>query len=142
VDTLARYIEVIVEPTFEDFKRNPGSVRHAYLACLVAYHAIDRVTFPASPGNLLKEWREESLEFMLVEQVALHLKHVKSDWAKWAEKALPADTLLITHPLGLRGEGEGLETRNLFFVVRDVIKFLRQKAEPLKRDASPESSTQ
>jgi hypothetical protein len=129
LEGLSRYLEVIVEPTFEDFKRNPGSVRHAYLACLVTYHAIDRVTFPAKPGNLLDKWRDESLEFMLVEQVALHLKHVKSDFAKWAAKALPPDKLLITHPLGLAGDGEGLETRNLFFVVRDAIKFLRQQAD-------------
>src|ERR1700745_3548435 len=101
--TLNRSIAFIVEPTFDDFKRNPGSVRHAYLACLVTYHAIDRVTYPTPPGNLLKQWREESIEFMLVEQVALHLKHVKSEFAKWAKKTLPADTLLITRPLGLEG---------------------------------------
>jgi len=68
------------------------------------------------------------MEFMLIEQVALHLKHVKSDFAKWAEKALPADTLLITRPLGLQGDGTGLETRHLHFLVRDAIKFLKQKA--------------
>ena len=67
------------------------------------------------------------MEFMLIEQVALHFKHVKSDFAKWAKKALPPDTLLITHPLGLSGDGEGLETRNLYFVVRDAFKFLRGK---------------
>jgi hypothetical protein len=93
---------------------------------LVTYHAIDRLTFPARPGNLLEQRRKDSLEFFLVEQVALHLKHVKSDFAKWAAKALPPDALLITHPLGLGGDGEGLETRNLFFVVRDAIKFLHQ----------------
>jgi hypothetical protein len=27
VDSLGRYLAVIVEPTFEDLKRNPGSVR-------------------------------------------------------------------------------------------------------------------
>lgn len=129
---LERYLELIVEPTFEDFKRNPSSVRHAYLACLVTYHAIDRVTFPTKPGNDLDRWREESLEFMLVEQVALHLKHVKSDFARWAAKALPPHTLLITHPLGLTGDGEGLETRNLFFVVRDAVKFLRKKAVSMR----------
>ena len=139
---LNRYIELIVEPTFEDFKRHPDSVRHAYLACLVTYHAIDRATYPSAPGNLLNEWREESIEFMLIEQVALHLKHVKSDFAKWAKKTLPADTLLITHPLGLNGDGEGLETRNLFFVVRDAIRFLREKVSSLTPAASPAPSPQ
>jgi hypothetical protein len=129
VQSLKRYLELIVEPTFEDFKRNPGSVRHAYLACLVTYHAVDRVTFPAKPGNLVDKWRQESFEFTLIEQIALHLKHVKSDFAKWAAKALPPDTLLITHPLGLAGDGEGLETRSLFFLVRDAIKFLHRQTD-------------
>jgi hypothetical protein len=82
MNTLQSYIEQIVEPTFEDFRRNPQSVRHAYLACLVTYHAIDRATYPRPVGNLLNEWREESMEFMLIEQVALHLKHVKSGLAR------------------------------------------------------------
>jgi hypothetical protein len=30
--TLARYLEVIVDPTFDDFLSNTGSFRHAYLA--------------------------------------------------------------------------------------------------------------
>lgn len=127
MDTLAGYIEQIVEPTFDDFKRNAGSFRHAYLACLVTYHAIDRASYPAVPGNLAKEWREQSMEFILIEQVAFHLKHVKSDFAKWAKKALPRDKLLITHPLGLDGDGENLETRSLYFLVRDAISFVRTK---------------
>jgi hypothetical protein len=31
VKTLARYLEIIVDPTFHDFHDNRGSVRHAYL---------------------------------------------------------------------------------------------------------------
>lgn len=87
MDNLGRYLEIMVEPTFEDFQRNPASMRHAYLACLVVYHAVDRAAYPAKPGNLLDKWRAESQEFMLVEQVALHLKHVKSNFAKWEEQA-------------------------------------------------------
>jgi hypothetical protein len=126
VDSLARYIELIVEPTFEDFKRKPRSVRHAFLACLVTYHAIDRATFPKKPGNLLETWRKESIEFRLVEVVALHFKHVQSDDAR---RPMRPDTIRITHPLGLDGNGEGLETRNLFFVVRDAIKFLHEQVK-------------
>jgi hypothetical protein len=32
VKTLARYLEIIVDPTFDEFHGNRGSVRHAYLA--------------------------------------------------------------------------------------------------------------
>jgi hypothetical protein len=97
---LKNYLEFIVEPTFQDFKINRTSTRHAYLACLTVYHAVDRASFPRKPGNLLDDWRKKSKEFCLIEEVALHLKHVKSDYAKWAKKNLPPDTLLITHPLG------------------------------------------
>jgi hypothetical protein len=131
MDCLARYIELIIEPTFEEFRRNPGSVRHAYLPCLVTYHAIDRAAYPAKSDKLLDEWRKKSKDFMLVEVVALHLKHVKS---RDARRPLPPDALRITHLLGLEGNGEGLETRNLFFVVRDVIKFLHDQ---VKRSESP-----
>jgi hypothetical protein len=129
VNSLERYIEFIVQPTFDDFSSHPGSVRHAYLACLAIYHAVDRASFPAKPGNLLENWRRRSLEFRLVEEVALHFKHVKSNAQKQAEKTLPADTLTLAHPLGLTGDGEGLETRNLRFVLRDAISFLRQEAD-------------
>lgn len=54
---LKYYIEQFVEPTFEDFKRNPASERHAFLACVTAYHAIDRATYPKRPRNLKNKWR-------------------------------------------------------------------------------------
>ena len=52
VNDFAEYMELIVEPTFEDFQRNGGSVRHAYLACLAIYHAVDRAAFPNEPSPL------------------------------------------------------------------------------------------
>ena len=51
MNALARYLALIVEPTVEEFKRNPFSLRHAYLACVAAYHTIDRVTHPNSAGS-------------------------------------------------------------------------------------------
>src|SRR5665213_1581849 len=89
VNALARYLELIVDPTFAEFKRDPTSVRRAYLSCVVIYHAIDRAAFPAKPRALLEDWRKQSLEFKLVETVALSFKHVKSDDEK---RPLPKDT--------------------------------------------------
>jgi hypothetical protein len=37
-----RNIELIVEPTFEEFKREPTS-RRAFLTCVAIFHVIDRV---------------------------------------------------------------------------------------------------
>jgi hypothetical protein len=137
VKELEEYLDLIVQPTFDDYGRHPGSVRHAYLACLVAYHAIDRVTYPAKSQTLAQEWRKESMEFALNEEVALHLKHVKSNFAK---DRFPPNTLLITHALGIQESGAGLETRNLHFLVRDLIKFLHSKVAPANAGSADETA--
>jgi hypothetical protein len=121
---LSRYLELIVEPTFDEFNRNPTSVRHAFIACVVIYHAIDRAAYPEKPGNLLREWRKQSLEFKLVEIVANHFKHVKSSDEKARVPGIP-----ISFALGLSDSGETMELRNFFFVIRDAVAFLHQQAK-------------
>jgi hypothetical protein len=129
VNDLAQYMELIVEPTYEEYKRNSTSVRHAYLACLVAYHAVDRAAYPDEPHVLAEQWASESLPFMLIAEVALHFKHGTRRWVKRA-KEKNHNALLITYALGLEGDLEGLETHALFFQVRDAITFLRGKTKP------------
>ncbi|MEF8761961.1 hypothetical protein, partial [Stenotrophomonas sp. A3_2] len=78
--TLARYLEIIVDPTFDDFHCNSGSIRHAYLACAAIFHAVDRA---AEEGGrraavVRQAWCKESLEFKLVDVLAHHFKHVQS----------------------------------------------------------------
>ena len=41
------------------------------------------------------------MEFALIEEIALHLKHVKTNFAKTAKDRFPPDKLLITHALGI-----------------------------------------
>jgi hypothetical protein len=79
VSGLVQYLELIVEPTLDDFRKNPLSVRHAYLAAVVTYHAIDRAAYPRKSRVLLEKWRKESPEFGIVELVANQLKHVKAN---------------------------------------------------------------
>jgi hypothetical protein len=130
MNDLARYIEVIVEPTFEEFRQNPTSVRHAFI-CVVVYHAADRAAYPAKAGTLLKQWRTESWEFKLVEIAANHFKHVKS-----GDEKVTGPGISISFILGLSDRVETMETRNFIFVIRDAIKFLHLKAEePVKRNA-------
>ena len=124
---------------FQDFKRNSGSVRHAYLACLVAYHAVDRAAYPNEPTPLAEKWASESLAFMLIAEVALHFKHGTRRWVKKAKNENP-DALLITHPLGLEGGLEGLETHGLYFQVRDAITFLQDKARLVAEKVETPSS--
>ena len=106
MNDFAEYLEQIVDPTFAEFSRNPGSERHAYLACVAVYHAVDRMAYREQPG-LAEEWRERSFEFRLVDIVAHHFKHVKAD----AEKIDPnTPGIPIGHALGF-DRVLGLETR-------------------------------
>jgi len=77
VNTLARYLQVIVDPTFDDFYRDRSSVRLAYLACVAIFHAVDRAADESGTrsANLRQEWCKESLEFKLVDVIAHHFKH-------------------------------------------------------------------
>jgi hypothetical protein len=133
VDDLSTYLKHIVEPTFEDFKRSPGSGRHAFLACLATYHAVDRATYPKRPGNRLKEWRRESVEFAVVEIVANQFKHVKADEGPPQEDRLPLSFVVFGKNEVERNAtdeaGYKMETRNLCFAVQDAIKFLHTKAK-------------
>jgi hypothetical protein len=128
VNHLGQYMAIIVEPTYEEYRKNSNSVRHAYLACLVAYHAVDRAAYPNEPNSLAEKWASESLAFMLIAEVALHFKHGTRRWVKKAKKENP-DALLITHPLGLEGDLDGLELHSLYFQVRDAVLFLQEKAK-------------
>jgi hypothetical protein len=68
MDTV-RYLNEIVEPTIEDFKNNPTSERHAFLACVVVYHVIDYLAHPKREQQLQK-FRKECPEFETVDLVA------------------------------------------------------------------------
>jgi hypothetical protein len=127
VSSLARYIEEIVEPTFEDFRKH-GTARHAFLACVAIYHAIDRVTYPKSPGNKRKEWGDASLEFKWVDRAAHHFKHVECDDERAPASnppGLPLSRVLAFDEPGLCHE---MALRNFYFVMTKAIKFLREQA--------------
>ena len=132
MDDLSTYLRHIVDPTFEDWNRNPYSTRHAFLACLVVHHAIDRAAYPKSRGNMLKAWRKECLEFAVIEVVANQFKHVKADEGPSQKGRLPLSFVVF----GLNDveknasleDGYQLEMRNLWFAVRDTIRFLHRKA--------------
>jgi hypothetical protein len=136
MSTLSEYLDTIVEPTFEDFCRNPKSMRHAFLACVVAYHAIDRAgPRPGKPGNLTKQWREASVYFLLVEAIANKLKHVISDLERQPvpEGHIPLGALvagggLNSSMLGATMlNGGGLDPHNLQHVIRCAIAFIREQ---------------
>jgi len=79
VNTL-RYLEVIVDPTWDDFHASRDSPRLAFLACVAIFHAVDRVAEAEGkdPSHFRQIWANECLEFKLVDVIAHHFKHVLS----------------------------------------------------------------
>jgi len=93
-----------------------------YLTCVAVYHAMDRMAYPERPGSLVEEWRNASRDFYFVDIIAHHFKHVRAD----AENVNPKiKGIPIGHALGFKRVLR-LETRNLYFVIRDAIKFLHE----------------
>jgi hypothetical protein len=58
VNALEEYIDLIVEPTFEDFRKNPGSTRYGFLACVAAFHSVDRAAqlMSKKPATVRQKW--------------------------------------------------------------------------------------
>jgi hypothetical protein len=81
---LARYPEMIVDPTFDDLHADRYSIRLAFLTSVTIYHSIDRVAEEIGDraARLRAIWCKEFLEFKLVDVLAHHIKHVKSSDAK------------------------------------------------------------
>jgi hypothetical protein len=146
MNALQRHLKYTAEPAFLDFQHNPNSARHAYQACVAAYHAVDRVTYPKKPGNLRSKWRKQSFEFRIVDMVAHKYKHVVSDDEKEPveQGKLRLSTLVFgkgllgTYAFNTTALGEGgIDLYNLNFIIRDAIKFLHQEALKLP-DATPD----
>jgi hypothetical protein len=120
MDGLLDYLTLIVEPTFADYQQNPQSARHAFLACVAIFHCVDRATYPKSSANLRKEWQSKCVEFLVVDMFAHRLKHVRSDKEKHTthKPGLPLSCLV-----------KSMDFHNLYFAMRDAIKFIRSEAE-------------
>jgi hypothetical protein len=73
---LQRYLEEIVDPTVKDFKSNPDSRRHAFLACVAACHAVDYLAHPKKPHGRRAQFIKESRAFAVVNDVGHAFKHV------------------------------------------------------------------
>jgi len=78
MEDLVSYLDEIVGPPVADFEKNPTSVRHAFLACVAAYHSVDYLTFPKKPRGERQELGTASADFKLVDDVAHAFKHVVS----------------------------------------------------------------
>jgi hypothetical protein len=124
MNTLAKYIADIVEPTFTDFEQDK-TPRRAFIAAVVAYHSIDRAAKDLgkrTPGNIRKDWCKASMAFNLVDVAAHQYKHVSNHAAKQRP----------TQWLGLLSLGEVLSrttVTDFTYIMRETIEFLRAQAD-------------
>jgi hypothetical protein len=137
-----RYMIEIVAPTIGDFETNPTSPRHAFLACVVTFHAIDYLTYPKKAATRRKLFGGESPEFALVDRVAHAFKHVKAGHEESAQRPLNAGDVIVRPPgfwdiavwdlsrwddpvggITIKGEHE----HDFLDVVKQAAEFLRTK---------------
>jgi hypothetical protein len=55
MEDMLRYLDEMVEPTIKDFEEHPTSVRHGFLACVAAFHAIDYLAYPKKRPSDLRQ---------------------------------------------------------------------------------------
>ena len=79
MEDLVRYLDEIVDPTVAEFERNSTSVRHAFITCVVVFHAVDYRAHPKRSTGLRQEYRTKSDAFALVDMVAHAFKHVRTE---------------------------------------------------------------
>jgi hypothetical protein len=77
MEDLERYLKDFVDPTIAEFETNPASLRHAFIACVVTFHAVDYLAYPRKkPRSVRNKWRRKSKAFAIVDDVAHAFKHV------------------------------------------------------------------
>jgi hypothetical protein len=91
------------------------------------FHAVDRAAEESGKrsAHLRQVWCKESMEFKFVDIIAHHFKHVQSSDEK---VPLSPDSLPIGLALGFDETGESMDLRNLYFVIRDAVRFVHKKA--------------
>lgn len=104
MEDMVRYLDEVVEPTIAEYEAEPLSLRRAFLACVVTFHAIDYLAYPQKPAALRGKLREQSESFAVVDRVAHAFKHVKAgDPASPLNRPLLAQNI-ITRPPAIWGE--------------------------------------
>jgi hypothetical protein len=149
MEDLERYLSKIVEPTVEDFQRQPSSVRVGFLACVAIDHSVDYLAFPADRAKwdgkehrgrraeLRRQFCKENEHFRLASEVANAFKHVKT----FTKRSLEASQVYERPPalagrmmigLSLMGDTTGavvVDGNNLLGVVTEALRFLISKTK-------------
>jgi hypothetical protein len=139
MEDLVRYLDEIVDPTVAEFEAAPTSRRKAFLTCVAIFHAVDYLSHPRKPGNLRKNWRNQSHDFAQIDDVAHAFKHVRSDGRNPlnASKVIsrpPAACGTLAAGLSRIGDAVGGVTLedapevDILDAIRGAVAFLRQQA--------------
>jgi hypothetical protein len=73
-----KYLKDVVDPTIEEFAKEPASARRALLACIALYHVSDYLAHPDEPQITQKAFGKAAPDFLLVDRIANAAKHVVS----------------------------------------------------------------
>jgi hypothetical protein len=142
MEDMLRYLDEVAEPTIKDFEENPTSVRHAFLACVATFHAIDYLAYPRKrPATLRQQFGRRSPDFKTVDEVAHAFKHVVA--GNPAEPKLKAAEVISRPPAFLGVMVFGLSRLNdlhggvtlynnrqldLLAVLKRAVAFLREQS--------------
>jgi hypothetical protein len=137
------YMIEMVDPTINDFEANPGSRRHAFLACLATFHSIDYLAYPGKSANLRDRFRRENTDFAVIDRVAHAFKHVESGDPNSPQNQPLDVSTVFARPAALAGvmqsgisrcgdtiggvEIWGERVVDLLHIVRNAAAFLRTK---------------
>jgi len=72
------FLRRFVDPTIAEFEAHPSSSRHAFLAAVTTFHCVDYFATPPSKENRIKQYRDESPEFAIVDRVCHAFKHTET----------------------------------------------------------------
>ncbi|MBR1169155.1 hypothetical protein [Bradyrhizobium liaoningense] len=148
MEDLERYLVEIVEPTVQDFRQRPSSVRIGFLTCVAIDHSVDYLAFPgdrslwdgkehqARRAGLRRQFREENEHFRLASETANAFKHVKTISKRSLEAsevyerppALAGRMMAGVSMVGDRTGAVVVDGHNLLKVVTEALHFLRSKA--------------
>lgn len=147
MEDLERYLVEIVEPTVQDFRQRPSSVRIGFLACVAIDHSVDYLAFPGDRSlwdskehrdkraALRRQFKDENEQFRLASEAANAFKHVKTTSKRGLEAAEvyerpPAMAGRMMAGISMVGDRTGavvVDGHNLLKVVTEALHFLRSK---------------
>ncbi|UFS76039.1 hypothetical protein LPB73_01050 [Tardiphaga sp. 37S4] len=147
MEHLERYLDGIIEPTVNDFRSKPSSVRLGFLACVAIDHAVDYLAFPADRSQwdgkehrdkrarLRNEFSKESDNFRLASETANAFKHVKTVSVRGLEAgdvherppALAGRAMAGRSIAGDRTGAVVVDGHNLLEIATEALRFLRSK---------------